>query len=108
MRVVLDRFAEFDKRGQAYYGLEGMSTSHLTLKAIGDLKTLHAFWPGDQVSYDLKHGNLYMLADDTLTKVQSNVRTEIEKLEKRGYIERLGNEHERRWRPAKTLKGVTL
>lgn len=108
MRVVLDRFAEFDKRNQTYYGLEGMSTSHLTLKAIGDFDTLHAFWPSENITIDPRMGNLYYLGDDTLTKVQSSIRTEVEKLATQGLLERLGNEHERRWRPAKYLKGVTL
>lgn len=109
MRVVLDRFAEFEKRQQHFYALEGMSTSHLTLKAIGDTKTLYAFWPPEHRKYSRDiGGQVFLMEDDTLTRVQSEIRKDIDKLSAMGYIEKVGNEHERRWRPAKHLKGVTL
>lgn len=108
MRVVLSKFANFQQRGQTYYGLEGMSTSHLTLKVIEDLGALHAFWPAADQQYDPNHGNLYRLGDGTMRKVQSTVLAEIKKLVDKGYLEEKGNEHERRYRPVKELKGVTL
>lgn len=109
MRVVLAKFKEYDDRKQYYYELVGMSTSHITLKAIDDLTTLHTFWPDDEVEYDRnRRGNIYLLGPKTLTKVQTAVRVALEKLEKLSFMEKVGNEHERRWRPAKGLKGVTL
>lgn len=108
MRVVLHCFADFVKREQPYYGLEGMSTSHITVHAIQDFKTLRAFWPVELVEESRYSGTIYHLDDDTMRKVQTNVRTDLDKLQKAGYIEKIGNENERRWRPVKGLKGVTL
>lgn len=108
MRVLLDRFSKFEQRKQTHYLINGMSTSHLALHVIDDKETIHAFWPTEAQRHDFRNGNVYMLEDGVITKMQSSVRKEIEKLVTRGYIERMGNEHERRWRPAKHLKGVTL
>lgn len=109
MRVVLHCFADFLKREQPYYGLEGMSTSHVTVHAVQDFKTLRAFWPPELVEETgFRHGTIYHMDGDTLRKVQSGVRADLDKLQKAGYIEKIGNENERRWRPVKGLKGVTL
>lgn len=108
MQVLLSKFADFRKREQHFYLLEGMSTSHLTLKAIENRNTLHAFWPTEHQRYSFQHGNIYMLEEDTIVNVQKEISKEINKLVKKGYIEKLGNENERRWRPVKDLTGVTL
>lgn len=109
MRVILAKFREYLDREQHYYGLMGMSTSHITLKAIEDFTTLRAFWPPELVvAGRYGSGTIYQLEDHTITKVQSSIRKELDKLAEQSYLEKIGNEHERRWRPIKALKGVTL
>jgi hypothetical protein len=97
-RVILECFDEFDRRGQSYYGLDGMTTAHITVHAIQDFTTLKAFWPKDLVQHRLGQ-TVYCLEDDTMSKVQSAVRSSLEQLVEKGWVERIGNEHERRWRP---------
>jgi hypothetical protein len=109
MRVILAEFAEFDKRKQEYYWLEGMSTAHVAVQALlGDFTTLAVFWPKGLVNKEADGGVIYSLQEDTMNKAWSAVRSCLEQLEGKHYIERLGNEHERRWRPNKSLRGVTL
>lgn len=98
LRVIEQCFDDFYKRNQSYYTLDGMTTAHITLHAIADFKTLQAFWPSRLV--DRMYGSvIYRLEDTTMSSVQSAVRDCLSQLLDKGYIERLGNEHERRWRP---------
>jgi hypothetical protein len=100
MRVINECFDEFAKRNQTYYALDGMTTAHITLHAIQDFTTLKAFWPKELV--DNQYGRTtYLLNDDTMSKVQSSVRDSLNQLFDKAHIERIGNEHERRWRPVK-------
>ena len=100
MRVINECFGEFAKRQQHYYGLDGMSTHHVTLHAIQDFTTLRAFWPSDLVERNTRTGQtVYLLEEKTMSKVQSAVRDALVQLQEKGWVERLGNEHERRWRP---------
>lgn len=108
MRIILEAFAEYRRREQHFYKLQGMSTSHIVVHAIQDFATLRAFWPKDLVSTSGTGGQLYALEEDTLYKVQNAVRDSVKQLMERGYMEKLGNEDERRWRPVKMLDGVTL
>lgn len=109
MRVILAEFAEFEKRGQPYYGLEGMSTAHVTVEALlGDFKTLQAFWPKALVHHEADGSMGYEMREDTLRKAWNALRSTLEQLEEKGYLEKIGNENERRWRPDKSLRGVTL
>ena len=108
MRVLLKKMSDYQKRGQTHFTLNGMSTSHLTLKCIEDHETLHAFWPEEETQRDARYGTVYMMGDETMTKVQSKIRDEIKKLAGKGYIEEMGNENERRYRPQKELIGQTI
>lgn len=108
LRVLLNKFRDFEQRKQHFYISNGMSTSHLTLKCIEDLGALHAYWPVKDQKYDPNHGHLYRMSDDTMRKVQSTILSDIKRLAKVGYIQEFGNEDERRYRPAKDLKGLTL
>lgn len=103
MRVIFEAYEQFASRKQHYYPLMGMSTSHISQHAVQDFTTLHAFWPPELVESTLRYGNVYRLEPDTLSKVQTAVRAELDKLATKGYIEKVGNEHERRWRPVKDL-----
>lgn len=106
MRVITECFDKYYERQQHYYMLDGMSTAHVTVHAIGDFVTLQAFWPKELIRDDFR-GRVYMLEDETMTKVQSAVRTTLEQLEEKGHIERMGNEHERRWRPVREARNQT-
>lgn len=109
MRVLLKKMADYQKRGQTHFTLNGMSTSHLTLKCIEDRDTLYSFWPAEHTQFNRELGaNVYMISDDTMTKLQSTIRDDIKKLARKGYIEEMGNENERRYRPNKELIGQTL
>lgn len=99
MRVIQECFDKFAQRNQSYYQLDGMTTAHVTVHAIADFTTLRAFWPQRLVEYRGIGGAIYHLEDGTMSDVQSAVRSTLEQLQAKGYIERLGNEHERRWRP---------
>lgn len=101
MRVIIECFDKFKKREQHHYVLDGMSTAHVTVHAIQDFTTLKAFWPNNLVVHSLLHGTVYQLEEGTMAKVQSAVRDVLVQLWDKGWIERLGNEHERRWRPTK-------
>lgn len=101
MRVIIECFDKFKQREQHYYVLDGMSTAHVTVHAIQDFTTLKAFWPTNLVVRSLLHGTVYQLEEGTMAKVQSAVRDVLVQLCDKGWIERLGNEHERRWRPTK-------
>ena len=109
MRVLRKKTAEYQKRGQTHYTLNGMSTSHLVLKCLEDADTMYSFWPtSDQQWNNEIQQTLYRIGDGTMTKVQSKIRDEIKKLVAQGYIEEMGNENERRYRPNKDLIGQTL
>lgn len=103
MRVIFERYDEFAKRKQHYYALMGMSTHHILVKAMADFTTLYAFWPRHMVESSLRYGNIYRMEPETLGEVQSSIRAELDKLAVKGYLEKVGNEHERRWRPVKDL-----
>lgn len=98
VRVIDECFDNFYQRGQSYYTLDGMTTAHVTLHAIADFTTLRAFWPKRLVENSFR-GTVYHLEDDTMSHVQSAVRDSLSQLWDKGYVERMGNEHERRWRP---------
>jgi hypothetical protein len=107
LRVLEDRFDEYDRRGQTNYRLNGMSTSHITLKCMQDFTTLKVFWPPELVQY--RYGQtVYGLEDDTLNKVQSSIRSTLEKLMDKGWVERVGNEDERRWRLIRDKKETKI
>lgn len=98
LRVIDECFDNFAKRNQSYYSLDGMSTAHVALHAIADFQTLQAFWPERLVDRHLGTV-IYRLEDNTMSQVQSSVRDVLAQLQDKGYVEQLGNEHERRWRP---------
>lgn len=109
MRVLLKKMSDYQKRGQTHFTLNGMSTSHLTLKCIEDHQTMFAFWPAENTQWNHELGdNVHMIDDGTMTKLQSTIRDDIKKLVRKGYIEEMGNENERRYRPNKELIGQTL
>lgn len=111
-RVINDCYDEYDKRGQHQYKLNGMTTAHVTLHAIGDFTTLKVFWPAELVQtvrggYYSGGSTTYLLENDTITKVQSSIRSALDQLADKGYIEKTGNLEERRWLPVRPKKPET-
>lgn len=107
MRLVLLHFEEFRKRGAHQFLLNGMSTTHVMKDAVESTVCLQAFWPKHLVTQ--RYGTtIYQIEDGVFSKVNSGVRDVLDQLAKKGYLEKVGNEDERRWRPIKTLAGVTL
>lgn len=100
LRIVEKKFGEFAQRNQQYYPLLGMSTHHIVNAVIADIQALRIFWPKDRIR---DHGPLggvsYMLEDDVMEKAQDAVRATLVQLAEKNYLERVGNENERRWRP---------
>lgn len=108
MRVILKDFLEYTKRDAHYYLGNGMSTSHIVVHALlQDFTTLAVFWPPELVHPRIG-GVTYELADDVMRRAQNDVRKTLDELTKLGYIEKIGNTDERRWRPVRSLKGATL
>ena len=109
MRVILNAFKDFEDRKQHHYILNGMSTSHITVHAVlKDLAAIHIFWPKNQIVDHPGGGHTYQLSDDVGSKVQSTIRSDLDKLANKGLLDKVGNEDERRWKPVKALRGVTL
>lgn len=107
MRIVLEAFEEYRKREQHYYLLEGMSTYHISGHATEQLNTMYMFWPKNLIKQQFGT-TIYELDGTSIRKLNSAIRDTLGKLADKGFLEKIGNEHERRWRPAKSLKGVTL
>ena len=113
MELILNCFAKYRKREQHTYLGAGMSTSHIVCHVIEDDNVqggtdalLSVFWPEDLIARRMG-GVTYLLEPGVMTKLQSNVRTTLNKLHERGYLEKIGNTDERRWRPVGKLKDVT-
>jgi hypothetical protein len=77
---------------------------------IDDIALMRDFWPTEMVDDSRRggYGTIYMMDEKTMTKVQTNIRTTLDKLATLGYLEKIGNDDERRWKPIKALRGVTL
>lgn len=95
--VLFQQLAEdmetYRKREQAQYLLNGMSTSHIVLHALKRPETLLEFWNAFSAikvnSFDVARG---------IEKTQDAIRDTLHQLEGLGLVEKMGNEHERRWR----------
>jgi hypothetical protein len=100
LRVIRESFDRFATRGQHYYKLEGMATDSIVKHAVQDFTTLRAFWPQAlrHPSWIGNGGETFELHEDTLEKVQNAVRETLDQLVDYGYVLKVGNEHERRWR----------
>lgn len=110
MRLVLKHFKEFREREQHHFLLNGMATTHVMKDAIESDVCLKAFWPKHLVETDpYRPGRTtYLIEEGVFSKVNSGVRDVLDQLAKKGYLEKVGNVHERRWLPVKSLIGVTL
>jgi hypothetical protein len=109
MEVTLAKFADFAKREQHEYLLNGMSTSHVVVSVMKRFNDhLTKFWPAELIRHRIGYALTYQLEDDVFERVQTNIRNSLDKLAKAGYLEKVGNEDERRWKPVKALRGVTL
>lgn len=95
--------AEYKRRDQQYYLINGMSTSHIVCHAIAEPDAIDIFWPKEMIE---RVGNrtTYALGDKCIQKMQNAVRDTIKQLAGFGYIETMGNEHERRWRTSKKFR----
>ena len=107
LRVVETCFGEFERRGQEHYRLDGMTTHHVVNHAIQDFTTLHAFWPKELIRKDRLNGVIYLLDEGTISKVQSSIRDTLDQLAEKGWINKVGNKQERRWRWDKPKPIVT-
>lgn len=100
-RVILDLlnsdYQTYKSREQHHYVLNGMSTSHIALHALKEPGVLLEFWPANRFD---RNGNIYDLAR-TIERTQDAIRDSLKQLVTLGYVEKMGNEHERRWRPTK-------
>ena len=109
MRLVLKHFKEFREREQHHFLLNGMATTHVMKDAVESDVALKAFWPRHLVEHrPLEGRTTYLIEEGVFSKVNSGVRDVLDQLAKKGYLDKIGNEHERRWRPVKSLIGVTL
>jgi hypothetical protein len=92
-------FSELRRRDAQFYLLNGMSTSHITLHVMrgGDAAALAAFWtpPKSRAASTLQKD-----LPKSITDAQNAIRTTLSQLASRGYVDTLGNEQERRWRPS--------
>jgi hypothetical protein len=107
MKQVLDDMQEYRDTDRTYYTVNGMSTHHIVNHAIRDTKVLTAFWPAKNIR-KTPQSLSYELVPGVMGKCQDALRDTLKQLAKKGYIEQMGNEHERRYKPMKALKGVTL
>jgi hypothetical protein len=99
LRIIKAKFSDFNRRQQHFYIGGGMSTSHIVLKVLEDIKQIEAFWPAEHVRKSWAGGVSYVLADDVFKKVQNAIRDTLNSLYKKSHLEKIGNSDERRWKP---------
>lgn len=96
------KFTQYRTRGQHYYLGGGMSTSHIVVSVMANIDNIHVFWPQELIQ---RHGPLrgggvtYRLETDVFKRVQDKIRRTLDELVQKGYVEKIGNTDERRWRP---------
>lgn len=110
-RILQESFATYDERYNGpmhFYGLMGMSTDSVLRHVMeAPITALTIFWPKELIQERYNTGRTFLLEDGAMAKAMSNVRSTLDQLVDRGWVEKVGNEHERRWRPTRDPKDST-
>lgn len=99
LRIVKGKFSDFNRRQQHFYLGGGMSTTHVVQAVMADQSKIYLFWPRELIERRSNGGITYRLADKCFERAQNAIRDALKELERKGYLEKLGNTDERRWKP---------
>ena len=100
LRIIKSKFSDFHRRQQHFYLLQGMSTTHVGWSMFADAQSVKLFWPKDLIQEKpYGRGTTYIMQGEFGRRIQATVTDTLKTLHQKGYLEKLGNSDERRWKP---------